>query len=499
MVSTTTDTDLLLHLGQTLGQMDLTISNTRATRVYNEGILQHVLRFLLTLCDTPFHGDETYWKRKMGKVVLEMEVMQGKPDHPPEGEPEVTDGMTRIEWVMNFLPRLWRGARVTMMRILSRMFAADRDFQLELGECHQDFPSVPADPLAADKYAANYHILINHLIARDREPEYALVLWGTHLLSRPDFALTAVWKQDILCVFARVLTSYFSDQKVAGHGLIMPPRPVTRIMPESEGFKSKKWQVMFKHLKITLRQPAVQQWLVNNANSQRALIDFIWLWRSVSSFLRQVQDHVEYENDVWMRVVTVVVDLASITQAFGRSFTYGSITSNLAVLRNLEERIVEHHRTVELSVPGEAWAFIPVRFGDYCRNVMAVTVGKSPASPFNPLHWLMAEIIRQTGGLYTMAIKSGAFDAMRKEERNMWVTPTEGAEEEVEFQNLLLMEKPLQCESNSWSPLADHSPRCDCSGRIHVPIAKQHVGPQWPEYPGTFDPLSRDIPSRRRL
>lgn len=313
-----------------------------------------------------------------------------------------------------------------------------------------------ADLFAADKFAANYHILINHLIARDREPEYALVLWGTHLLSRPDFALTAAWKQDILCVFARVLTSYFSDQKVAGHGLIMPPRPVTRIMPESEGFKSKKWQVMFKHLKITLRQPAVQQWIVNNANSQRALIDFIWLWRSVSSFLRQVQDHVEYENDVWMRVVTVVVDLASITQAFGRSFTYGTITNNLAVLRNLEERIVENHRTVELGVPVEAWVLTPVRFGEYCRNVMAVTVGKSPVSPFNPLHWLMAEIIRQTGGLYSMAIGSGAWDAMRKEESDMLVVRTGGGDMDVEFQNLLLMEKPLQCKSSWRSPWADY-------------------------------------------
>lgn len=115
--------------------MDLTISNSRAIRVYNESTLQHVLRFLLELCDTPFHGDETYWKRLMGQVVFETSAMKEKPDHPIEGE-AVAEDVTRIEWVMKCFPRLWRGARVTMMRILSRMFAADHDFQMRLGESH---------------------------------------------------------------------------------------------------------------------------------------------------------------------------------------------------------------------------------------------------------------------------------------------------------------------------------------------------------------------------
>lgn len=224
----------------------------------------------------------------------------------------------------------------------------------------------------------------------------------------------------------------------------MPPRPVDRIMTESEGFKSKKWQVMFKHLKITLRQPTVQHWLVNNPNSQRALIDFIWLWRGVSSFLRQVQNHVEYENDGWMRVVSVVVDLASATQAFGRSFMYGTITNNLNVLRSLQQRIVEHHRKVDLGAPGDAWVLCPVRFGSYRRNILDVTVGKSSVSPFNPLHWLMAEIIRQTGALYTIAIKTGAWDKLAKADRDMWPVQAENEERDVEFENLLLMEKPLQ-------------------------------------------------------
>lgn len=120
--------------------MDLTISNTRGTRVYNEGILQHVLKFLLTLCDTAFYSDQTYWKRLMGKVVLETVIITDKPDQPPEGPPEgapeATGSMSRIEWVMKCFPRLWRGARITMMRVLSRMFAADHGFQVELGECH---------------------------------------------------------------------------------------------------------------------------------------------------------------------------------------------------------------------------------------------------------------------------------------------------------------------------------------------------------------------------
>jgi hypothetical protein len=135
VVATTTDTDLLLHLGQTLGQMDLTISNSRAIRVYNESTMQHVLRFLLELCDTPLHGDETYWKRAMGQVVFELSPIKEKPDHQTD-EDTTTELVTRIEWVMKCFPRLWRGARVATMRILSRIFAADPDFQLNLGESH---------------------------------------------------------------------------------------------------------------------------------------------------------------------------------------------------------------------------------------------------------------------------------------------------------------------------------------------------------------------------
>lgn len=115
--------------------MDLTTSNSRAIRVCNESTMQHVLRFLLDLCDTSFHGDETYWKRLMGQVIFEESAIKEKPDHPVDG---LSDAgvITRIEWIMRCFPRLWRGARVATMRILSRLFAADRDFQLRLGACH---------------------------------------------------------------------------------------------------------------------------------------------------------------------------------------------------------------------------------------------------------------------------------------------------------------------------------------------------------------------------
>lgn len=351
----------------------------------------------------------------------------------------------------------------------------------------------------ADKFAYNYPALINQFIVRDREPEYALVLWGTHLFTRPDFALTAAWKQDILCVFARVLTSYFSDQKIAGQGLVMPPRPVNKIFPESDGFKSKKWQVLFKHLKATLRQTAVQQWLVNDQNSQLALIDFIWLWRGVSSFYRQVRDHVEYENDGWMRVLTVVVELASVTQAFGRSFQYGTLDKNLRILRTVSARILEHHRFVEATAVGEAWVTNPARFGQYCKNILDVTVGKTSASPFNPLHWLMAEVIRQTGAIYTMAIDNGTWNALSQPDREMWIVGDEGGTQEMETENLLLMEKPLQ----SKLPASHGRPRLTMisisSGGVYVAATQQHVGSERSEHQGSIDPLPRDIPSRRRI
>jgi hypothetical protein len=250
-----------------------------------------------------------------------------------------------------------------------------------------------------------------------------------------------------------VLTAYFSDQKIAGRGLVMPPRPVHKIFPESDGFKSKKWQVLFKHLKVTLRQTAVQPWLVNDQNSQLALMDFIWLWRGVSSFYRQVRDHVEYENDGWMRVLTVVVELASVTQAFGRSFQYGNLDKNLQILRTIAARIVEQHRTFEAHVPGEAWVFGPAKFGPYSRNIVNVTVGKTSASPFNPLHWLMAEIIRQTGALYTMAIDRGSWIGLPQRDREMWIVEDDG-QREKETWNLLLMEKPLQSKSRCVSAIA---------------------------------------------
>ncbi|KAJ9110841.1 hypothetical protein QFC19_001350 [Naganishia cerealis] len=469
---TTTDTDLLLHLGQTLGQMDLTISNTRASRVYNECLLQCALGLLLELCDTSHKGDETYWCRLMGEIIVKQpSQMPDPPDHPIEPTPHDDEyaRLTHLEWTMRCFPRLWRGARITLVRILSKLFAvAGQQFRNDL----------------AHQFARNYTTLVNHLVARDREPEYALVLWGTHLLSRPLFAVTAaaasspINDHQMLCELARVLTSYFTDQKVAGQGLIVPPRPVSRIMPEAEAFKSKKWQIMFKHLKTTLRQPPVQRWLVTDPTTQRALLDFLWLWRGISSFVRQVRDHVEYENDGWMRVVTVIVDVAAVAHAFGRSFQYGSVHDNLGILRTVADRIVHDLKTSVLTLNNDndnggatsgedgiagahtvkqRWTTKTAQWGPNQRTILAVTVGRAPVSPFNPCHWFMAEVLRQTGRAYARAIVTGEWEHWSEPDKEMWLLSESEAQGETELDNLLLMEKPLQSvvfmaqlRSNMW-------------------------------------------------
>lgn len=242
-----------------------------------------------------------------------------------------------------------------------------------------------------------YTYLVDQYLFFDRETELSLLLWGMQLFPVPLIAEAAVREMDMLHTLLQVLTSYFTEQFEHQH-LRIPPTVVPRIDADVDSFRTKKWQTMFGHLKVVLQSRGVQRYLLEQPEAFNETVSFLSLFTAMAPHLRARSEHIEYESDAWIRALGVTMDLSRVTVSLGAVYDEGDREAVIRAITEIGLHISYNTRLLSTVLDSDKF-YPPTRHDIHILGeefaVIQQDLDVEWVSIHNPLHWLMAEIMKR--------------------------------------------------------------------------------------------------------
>lgn len=353
---------------------------------------------------------------------------------------------------------------------------------------------------SAIQFAKVFPRLIDLFLFIDRESEHCTATLASKLFGIPAVASHIVQHQDLLTRYLHVLQSFYTNQFPNKQILVPPPVPLAvnrsalaRVDPESEAFKMKKAAPLFSHLKDLLSSEGVQAQIASKPAQIRPLLDLFAVFTCMNSSVRAAFHHVEYESEAWIKAFQVSGELGRVARAWGDAYQQGRLEDLLGAIETTTGRLAQILRF-------ETETLDPVRFtGNRYHSVQFGADGKSyisvhydvthqAVSFHNPLHWLLAGMLKQVALLKDVEPSQLLQRLVSAGAAHQPSYPS--SESEQDKWMLLLMDYPLRGQYDLFGStlcldtLADFS--CSLtlrrSRRLCRPAAERSLGPERTEH-----------------
>lgn len=212
----------------------------------------------------------------------------------------------------------------------------------------------------------------------------------------------------------------------------------------------KKAAPLFSHLKDLLSSQGVQAQISRRPEQIVPLLDLLSIFTCMNAQARVLKNHIEYESEVWIKAFQVSGELGRVTRAWAEAYSQGTIENLVAGISATVERIGKIQRfeidTLD-PVKFRRNAYHTVNVGPDEREFGTVSfdVGTQHVSFHNPLHWLLAGMLKQIG-----LLKDFDALALQKVLSQLGTSPYGGLGipgSEIEKSILLLIDYPLRGES----------------------------------------------------
>ncbi|KDQ17558.1 hypothetical protein BOTBODRAFT_185706 [Botryobasidium botryosum FD-172 SS1] len=373
----------LLHIAQTIAQIDLGVTVRRVFDTCREEISATIIEWLLDLSSCRIGSDavtireiiaaELYTSRKKDSSSLTSNPDAGK----VYGEIEKP---ARLHWMFLYHTRLWKRPRLNLKQLYVALLSISRDHKLAI----------------ATHFATVYHRIIDAYLLVDREIETSIKYFAVQLFTVPSVAAHLVRNNDIITRLHSIITAFFTNQ-VTDKRLTLPPNRVAEIDVDSAPFRSKRFMPVFSDLRYICTNSTVQELISSNPLYIMQFCKVCQLFMGVNPNKRAAATHVEYETDSWINVFNVTLSLSRVVKVYGEAFVKGTTQQLVYVIAHVIGFILSVCTLSERQLDRMKYfpiAFHDVEFNGALYNIVDFDVLTGWVSFHHSLHWLLAELFK---------------------------------------------------------------------------------------------------------
>ncbi|SJX60083.1 related to ubiquitin-protein ligase e3 component [Sporisorium reilianum f. sp. reilianum] len=407
----------LYQIARVLHSIDLAVTIRPAFDVFAEEVIQLVLNFLMDLsnCNLYLPSLPGTDARLSSTVPLSAWLGQPlKPDaaafkhivarslfapfHPlkPIGagsmSPDFFDPrhLTNYEGLLLMDCKLWKSARIDIKALLMSLIAR-REIKKEISL----------------RFAKIYPKLVETFMLKDREQEYSICLLTVQLFSVPSIATMLVDKVGFLSKLLLLLQSIFAGSLVNEQmDLVLPPPtpPQTQANVHLMFLRQSRSYHIFYDIRYLLASEGVQKLIANGGHGHTDyFLKCLSLFQAIHPSKRAVSAHVEFESEMWIPVFHISSHLGKAAKMFGESFAHAAPAQLVEAIVGTVQAICWSCAKLSSTDPDthpetsfhEVTYSIGAHAGSKTLPVISFAVDSQPVSFHHPMHWLLAELIRQ--------------------------------------------------------------------------------------------------------
>ncbi|SNX81368.1 related to ubiquitin-protein ligase e3 component [Melanopsichium pennsylvanicum] len=416
IIEVNSDLRRLYQIGRVLHSIDLAVTIRPAFDVFAEEVVQIVLNFLMDLSNCnlylpssqdatpslstmppsswlgqPLSPDAAAFKHIVARSLL-------APFHPLKPieagfmSADFFDPrqLANYEGLLLMDCKLWKSARLEIKALLMSLIAR-REIKKELSL----------------RFAKIYSKLVETLMLRDREQEYSICFLTVQLFSVPSIATMLVEKVGFLSKLLLLLQSIFvgslANEKM---DLILPPPTLVNSQASVHLMflrQSRSYHI-FYDIRYLLASDGVQKFIAKGGQGHTDyFLKCLSLFQAIHPSKRAVSAHVEFESEMWIPVFHISSHLGKAAKMFGEAFAHAAPAQLVEAMVGTVNAIC--WSTVKLSnadsdlypptVFHDAHYTIGAEAGAKTMPVIHYAVESQPVSFHHPMHWLLAELIRQ--------------------------------------------------------------------------------------------------------
>lgn len=195
---------------------------------------------------------------------------------------KVGDASVRVQYLIFFDIRLWKSLRTTLRDLYISVLVSNPNHKLALGHC----------------YAQLYPLIAEMYVLVDREPECSIVnSLSTQLFTTPSVA-TDISKYKYFSMHMAGLYTFFTKFRI---GTVNCVDLNTTIPEYSSALKNRRFGQLFHDFEYILNRNTEKSLVTGNTNRIKQLCDFLMLFQGVLPLVREKNNHVEFESDLWIR------------------------------------------------------------------------------------------------------------------------------------------------------------------------------------------------------
>ncbi|GAC73291.1 N-end rule pathway, recognition component UBR1 [Moesziomyces antarcticus T-34] len=412
IIEVSSDLRRLFQIARVLNSIDLMVTLRPAFDVYAEEVIQLVLNFVMDLsnCNLYLPGgvdDEAHAQPLFGQGPLKPDAAAFKhiiarsffaPFQPFRRieagcmSPEFFDprNIAYYEALLLMEYKLWKSARLDIKALLMSLIAR-REIKKEVSL----------------RFAKVYPMLVESFMLRDREQEYSICFLTVQLFSVPSIATMLVQKHDFLSKLMLLLQAIFASPPMTDiMDLILPPISSARRQASVHLMflrQSRSYHI-FYDIRYLLASEGVQKLIATNARTHTDyFLQCLALFQSIHPSRRAVSAHVEFESEMWIPVFHISSHLGKAAKMFGEAFAHASpdqlveaiVCSLDAISATCEHLTVCDAESYPPTTFHDARYRIGADAGTKVLPVVSFAVESQPVSFHQPMHWLLAELLRQ--------------------------------------------------------------------------------------------------------
>ncbi|KAK9454202.1 hypothetical protein V1511DRAFT_503017 [Dipodascopsis uninucleata] len=290
----------------------------------------------------------------------------------------------RLDYLMLFDMRFWKSARYTTRDLLMATMISNLDYKMIMGM----------------RFIELYPTLIELYMLADREPDCSMILLSTQLFTCPTIA-TEIARKHFTTLIAALYT-YLTTGRVG------PPKSVdlTASVPDDRRtLKNRRLQQIFIDLDHIINRNTIKQRISGDERRMHQIADLFILFEGCAPFMRQINEHVEYESTEWVSFFQILSHLLKLGRAIAKDCGDASLSSTKNSVRTVSRMLTAwalgflRDRLSSNEITDEPH-FESISAGDFSHAeypIVNYPVEFYSISIHHPLHALMSWIIEFAG------------------------------------------------------------------------------------------------------
>lgn len=184
------------------------------------------------------------------------------------------------------------------------------------------------------RFASVYTYLAQLYLIGDREPDHSIINVSLQMLTTPSITAEIVERGSFFTKLLAILYTFLTKRQV-GHPADVDLTATMSL--DSNVMNNRRIYHFFHDLKYLLESPYVKKQIREHEEYLQQCLDFIKLYQGICPNVRAVNEHVEFESDVWISASIIGRDMTKMTRHFCEAFEWTRMQDPTSITRAIRQ------------------------------------------------------------------------------------------------------------------------------------------------------------------